>query len=32
MVADRTVPLADAASAYDHVARGHAKGKVIVRP
>ena len=32
IVTDRTVPLADAAEAFDYVAEGHAKGKVIVRP
>ncbi|MEV5411101.1 NADP-dependent oxidoreductase [Thermopolyspora sp. NPDC052614] len=32
LIIDRTVPLADAAWAFDHVAEGHAKGKVIVQP
>ncbi|WP_328869369.1 NADP-dependent oxidoreductase [Streptomyces sp. NBC_00287] len=32
IVVDRTVPLEDAAAAFDHLAQGHAKGKVIVRP
>ncbi|WP_413756072.1 NADP-dependent oxidoreductase [Streptomyces sp. MMBL 11-3] len=32
IVVDRTVRLSGAADAFDHLARGHAKGKVIVRP
>ncbi|MEV1000619.1 NADP-dependent oxidoreductase [Nonomuraea sp. NPDC050202] len=32
IVTDRTVPLARAAEAFRHLAGGHAKGKVIVRP
>ncbi|MBN6053127.1 NADP-dependent oxidoreductase [Nonomuraea sp. RK-328] len=32
IVVDRTVPLADAAAAFGHLAAGHAKGKVIVQP
>ncbi|MEV4470127.1 NADP-dependent oxidoreductase [Nonomuraea sp. NPDC049504] len=31
VVVDRVVPLTDAAAAYDHVAAGHAKGKVVVQ-
>ncbi|MEV4224950.1 NADP-dependent oxidoreductase [Nonomuraea sp. NPDC049725] len=29
---DRTVPLARASEAFDHLAQGHAKGKVIIQP
>ncbi|MEU2310218.1 NADP-dependent oxidoreductase [Streptomyces misionensis] len=32
IVVDRTVPLSDAADAFDYLAQGHAKGKVIVQP
>ncbi|AQZ63356.1 Bifunctional protein: zinc-containing alcohol dehydrogenase; quinone oxidoreductase (NADPH:quinone reductase); Similar to arginate lyase [[Actinomadura] parvosata subsp. kistnae] len=32
IVVDRTVRLSGAADAFDHLAQGHAKGKVIVRP
>ncbi|MEU6389261.1 zinc-binding dehydrogenase [Streptomyces sp. NPDC046939] len=32
IVVDRAVRLSDAADAFDHLAQGHAKGKVIVRP
>ncbi|MET8725495.1 NADP-dependent oxidoreductase [Streptomyces misionensis] len=32
IVVDRTVPLSDAADAFEYLAQGHAKGKVIVQP
>ncbi|MER6130261.1 zinc-binding dehydrogenase, partial [Streptomyces sp. NPDC001795] len=32
IVVDRTVPLSSAADAFDYLAEGHAKGKVIVQP
>ncbi|GAA5086130.1 NADPH:quinone reductase-like Zn-dependent oxidoreductase [Thermocatellispora tengchongensis] len=32
LVVDRIVPLPDAAWAFDHLAEGHAKGKVVIQP